>query len=74
MAFIQKTTVPLSFQGGLQSKTDALQLQPPSLLSLQNAMFNKIGQLNKRPGYNILSNSIINGGQINTAAAFDSFL
>ena len=73
MAFIQPTTVPISFAGGLQNKTDALQLQPPSLLQLQNALFDKIGQLNKRPGYDILSNNIINGGSINAAVAIDNF-
>ena len=63
----------MSFQGGLQSKTDALQLQPPALLELQNTMFNKIGALNKRPGYDILNNTTTNGNIINSAYAIDSF-
>lgn len=73
MPFIQKQTVPLSFTSGLQSKTDALQLQPPALLSLKNARFDKIGALNKRPGYDILSTDVIADGQITSAVAIDSF-
>ena len=73
MAFIQKTTVPLTFSGGLQSKTDALTMQPPALLELQNAMFNKVGALNKRPGYNILNNQVTNGTVLSSAFAIDSF-
>lgn len=73
MAFIQKQTVPLSFQGGLQSKTDSIQLQPPNLLGLENAKFDKLGALNKRPGYDILPNQVINGNLITKASAIDSF-
>lgn len=73
MAFIQKTTSALSFQGGLQSKTDAVQLQPPGLLSLENAKFDKLGALNKRSGYDILPNQVIGGNQITQASAIDSF-
>lgn len=73
MAFIQKQNIPLSFTGGLQSKTDALQLQPPALLELQNATFNKIGQLSKRFGYDILPTNIMGGGQITSAFALDVF-
>ncbi len=73
MAFITKQNVPLSFSGGLQSKTDSIQLQLPNLLGLQNAKFDKIGALNKRFGYDILPNQIINGNLITSAVAIDSF-
>lgn len=73
MVFIQKQNVPLSFTGGLQNKTDSLQLQPPSLLELENAKFDKLGALNKRPGYDILPNNILSDGVINTASAVDTF-
>lgn len=73
MAFLQPTTVPLSFQGGINSKTDALQLQPPALLELKNAQFSKIGQLNKRPGYDILSNQVSDGSNITSAVAIDNY-
>lgn len=65
--------MPISFQGGLSSKTDALQVQLPNLLSLENAKFDKVGALNKRPGYNILGKGIIQDGQITSAVAIDSF-
>jgi len=73
MAFIQPANVQLSMQGGLQSKTDSLQLQPPALLKLQNARFDKLGQLNKRFGYNTLSTEVIGGGSISNAFAIDNF-
>lgn len=66
-------TVPVSFQGGLSSKTDALQVQLPNVLSLQNAKFDKVGALNKRPGYDILGKNIMTDGQITSAVAIDSF-
>ncbi len=73
MPFTQPTLAPMSFQGGLQSKTDDLQVSPGSLLELQNANFNKIGKLNKRFGYDVLSTNVMNGGQITSATAIDIF-
>lgn len=73
MPFIQKETFPISFQSGVESKTDALQLQPPALLALKNARFDKIGALNKRPGYNVLNNSVMSDGLITSAVAIDAF-
>ncbi len=70
---IQKQNVPLSFQGGIQNKTDKLQLQSPSLLALENAKFDKLGALNKRSGYDILPNNVISGNLITSATAIDSF-
>src|SRR6266702_1172184 len=73
MAFIQKTTTQLSFQGGIQSKTDALQLVPPSLLELKNGMFSKVGALNKRFGFDPLPTKVLGGGTITEASAIDAF-
>ena len=70
---LQKQIVPVSLQGGLNQKTDPNQVQTPNLLGLENAQFNKIGQLNKRPGYNILTNQVFNGNNISAAYAIDSF-
>lgn len=73
MPYLQPQTVNLSFQGGLQSKTDALQLQPPALLELQNGLFDKTGQLNKRFGYNIINQIQVSGQPIQSAVAIDAF-
>jgi hypothetical protein len=73
MAFIQPTLMPMSFQGGFQSKTDALQVLPPALLDLQNGMFTKVGALSKRFGFDALPTAIQNGGTISAAYAIDSF-
>lgn len=70
---LQPQVLPISFQGGLASKTDGVQVQLPNLLSLENAKFDKVGALNKRPGYNILGKSITTDGQITSAIAVDQF-
>lgn len=70
---LQKQTVPITFQGGLSSKTDALQVQLPNVLSLENALFDKVGALNKRPGYNIFGKNITTDGNITSAVAVDTF-
>src|ERR1700689_2104387 len=70
---LQKQSIPFSFQGGLMQKEDAFQVQSPNLLSLQNAQFNKIGQINKRPGYDILPNNVLSGQTIQSAVAIDIF-
>lgn len=48
---LDKQNVNLPFARGLDTKTDAFQVQPGKLLSLQNAVFNKGGMLQKRNGY-----------------------
>lgn len=73
MAFIQKQIVPISLQAGLNQKVDPYQVQIPNLLELENAQFSKIGQLNKRAGYNILTNNIFSGTNIESAYAIDSY-
>lgn len=70
---LQPQSVPITFQGGLSSKTDALQVQLPNVLSLENALFDKIGALNKRPGYDIFNKNITTDGIITSAAAMDTF-
>ncbi len=73
MAFIQPANVVLSFNGGLQGKQDEVQQQPPSLLTLENAIFNKVGRLNKRFGYDVLSTNVMDGDSILNAFAIDNF-
>ena len=73
MAFIEPRSIPISFQGGLSSKTDDLQISPGSLLKLENACFSKIGQLNKRFGYDILGKNVLGGSIINNVSAIDNF-
>lgn len=70
---LQPQSVPITFQGGLSSKTDALQVQLPNVLSLENALFDKVGALNKRPGYNVLNKNTTTDGIITSAAAVDTF-
>ena len=48
---IQKTTIPISFSQGLDTKTDPKQVQMGKFLSLQNTIFQNGGLLQKRNGY-----------------------
>lgn len=73
MSFLVPQSLVLNFVGGLSSKTDALQIQPPNYLEMQNARFDKLGQLNKRNGYDILTTNVIGGSTITEASAIDSF-
>ena len=47
----------------MSSKTDTLQVQLPNVLSLEN-LFDKVGALNKRPGYDIFWKDIATDVQI----------
>lgn len=74
MAFTQKQLFPISFNKGLDTKTDPKQVLAGNLLTLQNGVFNNIGQINKRSGYNILPSNISGvSSYINSAQAINSY-
>lgn len=74
MSFISKQLYPIPFSGGLDTKTDPKQVLAGKLLDLQNGLFNNIGQLNKRSGYETLSPNISGGTkQISAAQAIHSY-
>lgn len=58
MSFIQKVLYPISFAGGIDTKTDPKQVMAGNLQTLQNGLFNNVKELNKRFGDTLLSNSI----------------
>lgn len=58
---LQKQNVPISFAGGLDTKTDPKQVVPGKLLTLENAIFTSLKRIKKRNGYKALS-QIIEGG------------
>lgn len=51
---LQKQTVPLNFNGGLDTKSDPWQVQIGKFLELENSIFNINGRLQKRDGFQIL--------------------
>jgi hypothetical protein len=71
MAFAQIQTIPISFQGAIQGKIDPLQLQPPNLLTADNVTFNKLGVIEKRPGFQNVSR-LANSGSISNGAALST--
>ena len=48
---LQKNSLTINFQQGLDTKTDSKQLAPGRFLSLENSIFTKAGLLQKRNGF-----------------------
>jgi hypothetical protein len=56
---LQKQPLNINFALGLDQKTDPLQVKPGRFLSLKNRVFNKLGRLEKRNGYDAKAQSVI---------------
>ena len=69
---VNKQLVPVKL-GGINTKVDPKQLQAGQLLTLSNGQFNKIGQINKRYGYDILNTTIEGGGQISAGVQLSNY-
>jgi hypothetical protein len=52
---LNKTQVAINFAQGLDTKTDPWQVSPGKFLSLENSVFTRGGQLQKRNGYTALT-------------------
>jgi len=57
-----KAPLPMQFQGGIDTRTDAKQVPVTQLLDLQNCVFTKQTTLSKRTGYRALSTQVQSGG------------
>lgn len=65
---LQKIQIPISFNGGIDTKTDDKQVLATKLLELENGIFSKKGALSKRRGYDILRSTILEDSTSITAA------
>lgn len=52
---LQKVKVPINLAQGLDTKTDSKHLQIGKLVKLENAVYSKVGRLDKRNGFDALS-------------------
>jgi hypothetical protein len=52
---LQKQPIPISFNLGVDTKTDPKQVQAGRFLSLQNSVFSTTGEMKKRDGYSQLT-------------------
>jgi hypothetical protein len=74
---LEKQSVSISFNKGVDTKTDSKQLVPGKLLNLENVILKKVGKFVKRNGYGVLasSTSLSNGNALatfkNELLAFD---
>lgn len=55
--------IPVSFNQGVDTKSDPYQIPVGKLLELENAIFSKAGALSKRNGYDILSRIQLDTGE-----------
>ena len=65
--------IDIDFSKGIDSKTDPNIVDPPSLLTLQNAIFQEGGTLVKRNGFKPLGKGILGGGSLTTGQALAAF-
>ena len=70
---LEKTNIPVPFAQGVNTKSDDKQLLPGGLTRLENAVFKKLGQIEKRNGYEALGTDILGGGSITAARAISTF-
>lgn len=70
---LQKQTIEIPFGVGIDTKTDAKQVQPGKLLALENGVFQKLGKLIKRLGLRPLAQSIFGGGTVPSGSTVFSF-
>src|SRR6266498_140705 len=70
---LQKQSFTISLNSGIDTKTDPKQVADGRLLLLENAVFDSLGQLQKRSGYTQLSRSLIDGGNVLSGNSIFSF-
>lgn len=70
---LNSQNIPITFVGGVDSKSDPKQVIPSKLIALQNGVFTRPGQISKRFGYAPLNSSILGGGSISAGAGIASF-
>lgn len=61
---VKEQLIPIQMGGGVNTKPDPKQLPAGQLLTLQNGIFTKQGQISKRSGYDILNTTIEGGGSM----------
>jgi hypothetical protein len=71
---LQFQVVPLSFEGGLDTKTDKKMVIPGKLTTLENGVFTQGKQISKRNGYTKLGEDVVpTGGTIGPSNALANF-
>lgn len=73
MAFPGTVVIPIEFSGGLNSKVAEFSLQPPNVATADNAIYNKLGQIDTRTGLTAASQNILGGGTIVSGQAVTTF-
>lgn len=63
MSGLEEQNVPISFNNGVDSKSDPKQVMPTKVITLQNGVVSQTpGEFRKRPGQTPLTNQILGGG------------
>lgn len=69
---LRKQNIPISFSQGVNTKTDEKQLQAGQLSVLENGVFETIGKISLRNGYQALPDKIVGGESLSNARALTS--
>lgn len=72
---LAKQVIPINFNGGLDTKTDAKTVLPGKLLLLENGYWKKANQISKRFGYDVLNSEVenIDGASVDSGQALGVF-
>lgn len=70
---LNKQEIPISFSGGIDTKTDDKQVDSTKLLELENAVFTSKGKLQKRFGNDLLSQTTTDNLTISAATGISTF-
>lgn len=70
---LPKQIIPISFNQGIDTKTDPKQVLPGKLIKLENGIFKTAKEIRKRFGFDSIPNSILGGGSISNGVNASSY-
>ena len=70
---LQKQSIPINFQGGMNTKTDTKQLDLGNMYKIINGVYTSPKKVDKRGGYNALSKYTTDGVEVEDLASLAIF-
>lgn len=70
---VDTQNIPISFEQGIDTKTDPKQLVPGKMVYLNNASFVSPKQIKKRDGFQSITNNILGGGTVTSGYGIASY-
>lgn len=66
---LEKQTITIPISGSADTKSDPFLVEPPAMLTVENARYDKGGRLSKRYGYSLLGSTNATSAQVHTMFA-----